>query len=90
MRRLIMLATACGLLLILAAPAQAQLNGSHTLGDYGVQSGTQPLPGFYAALFYLRYDTDTIKDADGNPITPVSGVARQPRDLSRGADWRGM
>jgi hypothetical protein len=33
-----------------------------------VQSGTQPLPGFYAAVFYLRYDTDTIKDADGNTI----------------------
>ena len=23
---------------------------------------------FYAALFYLRYDTDTIKDADGNTV----------------------
>ena len=68
MRRLTLLANACGLLLILAAPAQAQLNGSHTLGDFGVQSGTQPLPGFYAALFYLRYDTDTIKDADGNTV----------------------
>ncbi len=71
MRRLILLANACGLLLILAAPAQAQLNGSHTLGDFGVQSGTQPAPGFYAALFYLRYDTDTIKDADGNTIRPA-------------------
>ena len=51
-----------------AVPAQAQLNGSHTLGDFGVQSGSQPPPGFYAALFYLRYDTDTIKDADGNTV----------------------
>ena len=32
---------------------QAQLNGSHSLGDFGVQSGSQPQPGFYAALFYL-------------------------------------
>jgi hypothetical protein len=54
--------------LLLAAPAQAQLNGSHSLGDFGVQSGTQPAPGFYAALFYLHYSTDTIKDVDGNTV----------------------
>ena len=40
---------------LLPTPSAAQLNGSHTLGDYGVQSGSQPQPGFYAALFYLRY-----------------------------------
>ena len=69
MRRLITLgAMATAMLLLLALPAQAQLNGSHSLGDFGVQSGTQPQPGFYTALFYLRYDTDTIKDADGNTL----------------------
>ena len=68
MRRLMLLAQACGLTLLFAVPAQAQLNGNHTLGDFGVQSGSQPQPGFYAALFYLRYDTDTIKDADGETV----------------------
>ena len=68
MRRLMVPAIACGLTLLLAVPAQAQLNGSHTPGDFGVQSGSQPQPGFYAALFYLRYDADTIKDADGNVV----------------------
>ena len=68
MKRLLLLGNACGLVLLLAVPAQAQLNGSHTLGDFGVQSGTQPQPGFYAALFYLRYDTDTIKNADGDTV----------------------
>ena len=78
MKRLMLLfGMGCGLTLLSAVPAQAQLNGSHTLGDFGVQSGSQPLPGFYTALFYLRYDTDTIKDADGNtirlsPTTPGS------------------
>ena len=67
-RRLILLGAACGLTLLLAVPAQAQLNGSHSLGDFGVQAGSQPAPGFYAALFYFRYDTDTIKDADGNTV----------------------
>jgi hypothetical protein len=68
MRRLMLLGAACGLALLLAVPAQAQLNGSHSLGDFGVQSGTQPTPGFYAALFYYRYSTDTIKDVDGNTL----------------------
>ena len=67
-RRLRFLGAACGLTLLLAVPVQAQLNGNHSLGDFGVQAGTQPRPGFYAALFYTRTDTDTIKDADGNTV----------------------
>jgi len=35
---------------LLATPAQAQFNGSHTLGDFGVQSGTQPAPGAMAVF----------------------------------------
>ena len=69
MKRLTMLGVLCGLTL-LAAPASAQFNGSHLLGDFGVQSGSQPKPGVYAAMFYVRYDTDTIKDAAGNTVRP--------------------
>ena len=68
-RRVLCIAAAC-LSLLRAAPAQAQLNGSHSLGDFGVQSGSQPVPGLYAGLFYYRYDTDSIKDADGKTIRP--------------------
>ena len=67
-------AAACALTLLIAVPAEAQLNGSHSLGDFGIQSGTQPSPGFYAALFYYRYDTDTIKNRDGNRIQPFPGT----------------
>ena len=67
-KQLMVCGAACGLTVVLAIPAQAQLNGSHSLGDFGVQAGSQPAPRFYAALFYLRYDTDTIKDADGNTV----------------------
>src|SRR6185295_17881435 len=70
MRRLMLLGAACGVALLLAVPAQAQLNGSHSLGDFGVQSGSQPAPGFYAALFYYHYGTDTIKNADGDTVRP--------------------
>ena len=68
MRRLLFLGAACAVTLLSAAPARAQLNGSHTLGDFGVNSGTQPAPGFYSALFYLHYGTDTIRDADGDTV----------------------
>ena len=71
MKRLILLVATYALTLLASVPAQAQLNGSHTLGDFGVQSATQPAPGFYAALFYLRYDTDTIKNADGDVVRPA-------------------
>ena len=70
MRRMANLGALAGITLLLALPAQAQLNGSHSLGDFGVLSGTQPLPGFYAALFYYRYPTDTIRNADGDKIGP--------------------
>lgn len=70
MKRLTVLGAVIGLAPLLAAPAQAQLSGSHALGDYGVQSGTQAPAGFYAALFYNRYTTDTIKDADGTTVRP--------------------
>jgi hypothetical protein len=72
-RRLSLLSALCGLALLFVSPAQAQLNGSHTLGDFGVKSGTQPSPGFYAGLFYYNYDTDTIKDADGNRVALAPG-----------------
>ncbi len=62
---------AAGLVLALGAPARAQLAGSHTLGDYGVQAGSQPGPGFYNVVFCYRYSTDTIKDADGNTVPPL-------------------
>jgi hypothetical protein len=61
-------------MLVRAEPAQAQLNGSHSLGDFGVQSGSQPLPGVYAGLFYYRYSTDTIKDSAGNTVSPSPGA----------------
>lgn len=60
-----------GLVLALCAPARAQLAGSHTLGDYGVQAGSQPGPGFYNVVFCYQYSADTIKDVDGNTVRPL-------------------
>ena len=52
-----------------ARPAFAQLNGENLLGDNGVKSGTQPMPGFYTGTLLYRFHTDTIKGADGRRIT---------------------
>jgi len=54
---------------LLAAHADAQLNGENLLGDNGVKSGSQPAPGLYVSGLYYFYNTDTIKNADGNRIT---------------------
>jgi hypothetical protein len=68
-------ATAGALLtaIMVAGPAHAQFNGDHTLGDFGVQSGSQPAPGFYAAGFYYHYSADTLKDRNGNAVTLSPG-----------------
>ena len=54
--------------ILLATPAHAQFTGSHTPGDFGVQSGTQPAPGFYASGFYYRYSTDSLRDRNGDEV----------------------
>jgi len=67
LRRIVIAALLIGLGLI-ASPAAAQFDGSHTLGDFGVQSGTQPAPGLYVAAFFYRYDTDTVKNNVGDVV----------------------
>ena len=58
-------------LLVLGSPlaAHAQLNGHNSLGDFGLLSGSQPAPGFYLATFYNRYDSDLLRDRNGDPVT---------------------
>ena len=65
--------------MLVASPAHAQLNGENLLGDAGVKSGSQAEPGFYVASMYYRYNTDTIKDANGNNAIlnlPASNLAQ--------------
>src|SRR5262245_19208702 len=66
-----------------AVPARAQLNGENLLGDMGVQSGTQPLPGLYASFIYYRYDAASIRDANGKRVTvDPTGNASQTIDAA--------
>ncbi len=54
-----------------SAPADAQMYGHNALGDFGVLSGSQPDPGFYAAGLFFSYDSDQVLDRDGNPLSLV-------------------
>ncbi len=59
---------AIGIIPFLSGQAHAQFNGHNGLGDFGVLSGSQPEPGFYASAFYYRYGTDLLRNGDGDPV----------------------
>src|SRR5687768_9559215 len=63
-------ATVLGVL-SLPGPAHAQYMGHNFHGDFGVNSGSQPGPGFYFAIPFGQWNMDQIKDADGNQFLPA-------------------
>jgi hypothetical protein len=68
---IILLTAALGMI---SGQAHAGFLGHNGLGDFGLQSGTQPDPGTYLAALYLRYDSDTLRNSDGDSIS------RDPND----------
>lgn len=53
-----------------ADPVLAGFAGHNTKGDFGLQAGSQPPPGFYVvAPMYYRYDGDSLKNSDGKSIS---------------------
>lgn len=54
--------------------ARAQLNGHHLKGDAGVASGTQAPPGTYVSFMFLNYDTDTIRNRDGDKLNTQGSI----------------
>ena len=57
-----------------AAPTQAQLNTQHVKGAVGSRAGSQPPPHAYviAPIGYI-YNTDEVKDRDGNTLSGQRG-----------------
>jgi hypothetical protein len=54
--------------------AFSQLSGHNTKGDFGLLSGTQSPPGWYAvAPMYYRYSADEFRDHSGDRLTAVEG-----------------
>ena len=52
----------------MAAPAAAQFNGHNLRGDFGLNSGTQPDPAFYAGLMSVNYGVDELRDRNGDEL----------------------
>ncbi|MCK4565516.1 MAG: transporter [Verrucomicrobia bacterium] len=53
--------------------AFAQLSGHNFRGDYGMQSGSQPPPGWSASLMYFNYKIDAVRDRNGNSLPSAGG-----------------
>jgi len=66
-----LLAVAASLILtaLVSTPASAQLGGANFKGDYGLTSASQPTPGWWLGLYYVAYDTDTIRNKNGDRIS---------------------
>ena len=68
-RLLIVIGVLTAVLGMISGQAHAGFLGHNGLGDFGLQSGTQPDPGLNLALMYLRYDSDTLRNRDGDSIS---------------------
>jgi len=72
-----------------AGPAQAQLSGHNSRGDYGLQSGSQAPPGWYlVAPMYYRYSADEFRDRNGDRLLAIeSGGSVEATAWLAGAIW---
>ena len=48
--------------------AEAQFLGANFPGDYGLNSATQPPPGFWLSALYVRYDGNDLVDRNGDSL----------------------
>jgi len=59
-------------LAVFAGPAQAQLGGHNSKGDFGLQSGSQAPPGWYlVAPMYYSYSADEFRDRNGDRLLAI-------------------
>jgi hypothetical protein len=58
------------LLCVATSPVQAQQKGQYMPGQYGLNAGVLPDPGFTYANLDLNYDTSTLNNSGGSAVTP--------------------
>ena len=51
----------------------AQFNGHNLRGDFGLFSGSQPGPGWYAGVMGVNYDVDSLRDRNGDNLVSAGG-----------------
>ena len=76
-------------LTLFAGPAQAQLSGHNSKGDFGLLSGSQAPPGWYlVAPMYYRYSADEFRDRNGDNLLAIaSGGSVEATAWLAGAMW---
>lgn len=75
-------------LLLCSEVSYAQFNGLNTKGDFGLQSGTQPDPGWYLiAPMYLHYSADRFIDDNGDTVLPDEGDSLGVNAFVGGLIW---
>ncbi len=76
-------------LTLFAGPAQAQLSGHNSKGDFGLLSGSQAPPGWYVvAPIYYRYSDDKFRDRNGYRFLAIaSGGSIEATAWITGAIW---
>jgi hypothetical protein len=56
------------ILIVMSSNAMAQYNGHNLRGDFGMFSGSQPGPGFYAGVLGLNYSVDSLRNRNGDDL----------------------
>src|SRR5260370_27920899 len=56
-----------------ALPLLAQQKGQYVPGQYGLNAGIAPDPGFTFASLTINYSADSLKDSNGNSVQGVTG-----------------
>ena len=51
----------------------AQQKGQYVLGQYGLNAGVAPDPGFTFASLTINYSADSLKDSNGNSVQGITG-----------------
>ena len=59
----------------LALPLRAQQKGQYMPGQFGLNAGVQPAPGFTYVPMEINYDTNTFNDANGKALPPKPNLS---------------
>jgi hypothetical protein len=62
-------------LVSLALPLCAQQKGQYVPGQFGLNAGVQPAPGFTYVPMEINYDTNTFNDANGKALPPKPNLS---------------
>ena len=68
-------------------PLLAQQKGQYVPGQYGLNAGVLPDPGFTYANFEINYDTNTINNSSGTAVSPKPRLNLKGTSASLFTDW---